>query len=182
MKIIEKQIKEWKEKHGGVYQIEVDDKVGILRAPKMKDFKRGFSALQDDSEVAFGEEMLSTLWLGGDEELRKDDEYFLSARKEVSKLLKYDDAEIIPCDRDHIIKIGDEQVTVRVITREDLKLAEKKNPSQKPFVTQEALFDLIKIGEVPAAFEDRDNAEIRFPLYGAIQKLQNKKVSQLKKL
>ena len=148
----------------------------------MKDFKRGFSALQDDSEVAFGEEMLSTLWLGGDEELRKDDDYFLSARKEVAKLLKYDDAEIIPADRNHIIKIGDEQVAVRVITREDLKISEKKNPSQKPFVTQEALFDLIKVGEVPAAFEDRDNPEIRFPLYKAIQDLQSRKVSQLKKL
>lgn len=180
-KVTEKQISEWKEKHGGVFQFDVEDKTAFLREPKMKDFKRAFSALQDDSEVAFGEAMLGSLWLDGDDEIKTNDDYFLTARKEIAKLLQYDDAEVIG-DREVTVKIGDHTVQLRVITREDLKMAEKRNPAQKPFVTQEILFDLIKKEPVDEIFNDKDNAEIRFPLYGAIEKLQNRKTAQLKKL
>ena len=176
-------IKEWKEIHGGVFEFQVDDKTCYLREPKMQDFKRAFSALQDDSEIAFGEEMLAALWLDGDQEIKLNDDYFLTARRDLTKLLKYDDAEINDGEnRQSIIKIGDHSVTVRVITREDLKLAEKRNPAQKPFVTQEILFDMIKVAPVPEEFNDKNNPEIRFPLYTAIEKLQTKKVAQLKKL
>lgn len=181
MKNTEKQIKEWKIQYGGVFQFEVEDKTAFLREPKMKDFKRAFSALQNESEIAFGEEMLAALWLDGDQEIRTNDDYFLTARKELAKLLRYDDAEITG-DRESTIKIGEHSVKVRVITREDLKLAEKRNPGQKPFVNQEILFDLIKLEPVDDVFHDKDNPEIRFPLYGAIEKLQNRKIAQLKKL
>jgi hypothetical protein len=180
----EKTIAEWKLKYGGVFAFEVDDKICFLKEPKMKDFKYAFSALQDESEIAFGEAMLGSLWIDGDAEIKNNDDYFLTARKELSKLLKFDDAETQDLEnRETLIKIGEESVKVRVITRDDLKMAEKRNPAQKPFVTQEILFDLIKIKDSASpGFEDKDKAEIRFPLYGAIEKLQNKKVAQLKKL
>lgn len=182
--VTDKQIAEWKEKHGGVFLLEVDDKVAYLKEPTMTDYKRAFTALQDESEIAFGEAMLGSLWIEGDAEIKSNDDYFLTARKELAKLLKYDDAETEDlANRETLIKIGEESVKVRVITREDLKMSEKRNPSQKPFVTQEVLFDLIKIkGSETAGFEDKNKADIRFPLYGAIEKLQNKKTVQLKKL
>lgn len=180
---LNERIKEWKEKYGGVFEFQVDDKTCYLREPKMLDFKRAFSALQDDSEIAFGEEMLSALWLDGDIEVKTNDEYFLTARRDLTKLLKYDEAEIYEAEnRQSKITIGDHSVNVRVITREDLKMAEKRNPSQKPFVTQEILFDMIKVDPVDEVFNDKNNPEIRFPLYTAIEKLQTKKVAQLKKL
>lgn len=178
----QKQIDEWKAEHGSVFALEVGDKTAYLKEPKMKDYKRAFTALQDESEIAFGEAMLSSLWLDGDTEIKTNDEYFITARKDLTKLLKYEDAEVEDLkNRETLIKIGDETAKIRVITREDLKMAEKRNPSQKPFATQEALFELIKL-EASAGFDDRDNAVIRFPLYGAIEKLQNKKIVQLKKL
>lgn len=183
MKVSEKQIKEWKEQYGSIFQFDVDDKTCFLREPKMKDFKRAFSAMQDDSEIAFGEAMLGALWIDGDNEIKTNDDYFLPARKDLAHFLKYDDAEIIEGEnRQSTIKIGENEVTVRVITREDLKMAEKRNPGQKPFVTAEMLFDMIKVEPVAEIFNDKDIAEIRFPLYLAIEKLQNKKVAQLKKL
>lgn len=182
-KTLDQKIQEWKEKYGGVYEFPVDDKVCYLRIPTMADYKRVFNAMDDEGEVGFGEEMLRALWLEGDEDIRKDDDYFIPARKKLTKFLKYPDAEITElADRKFNIKIQDAVTCVRVITREDIKTAERKNPSSKPFVTQEKLYELIKVGEHSAEFDNKEDAEIRMPLYKAIEELQNRKVAQLKKL
>lgn len=180
-KVTEKQITDWKKQHGGVYELPVDDKTAYLREPKMADYKRAFTAMQKHGDLAFGEVMLNVLFIGGDEEIKTVDEYFLPARKELSEFFEYDDAEITSKDANSIITIGTAKCTVRKITREDIKIAERKNPSQKPFVTQEKLFERVCL-EKDEAFNNKENANIRFPLYQAIEKLQNQKLATLKKL
>ncbi|WP_286913160.1 hypothetical protein [Flavobacterium sp. UBA4197] len=177
----QKQIQEWKEQYGEVYLLPVEDKTAYLRLPKMADFKRAFTALQNDGEIAFGEVMLNTLFIGGDEDIKTVDEYFFAARKELKEFFIYDDAEITPDGNASIITIGEAKCKVRIIGRDDIKIAEKKNPSNKAFVTQEKLFERICV-EKDDAFNDKENAKIRFPLYQAIEKLQNKKVATIKKL
>lgn len=180
-KIDDKQIQEWKEKYGSVYELPVEDKVAYLREPKMKDFKRAFTAMQNNGDLAFGEEMINVLFIGGDEEIKSNDDYFLPARKEIKEFFNFEEAEITKEKNNSIITIAGAVCKVRMITRDDLKIAEKENPSGKPFVTQEKLFDRICL-EKDEAFNDRDNANIRFPLYQAIEKLQNQKVAIIKKL
>ena len=180
-KEIQDQINEWKEKYGDIYALPVDDKTGYLRSPDMVDYKRAFTAMQKGGDVAFGEEMLKALWLGGDEEILNDDDYFLPARKEMLSFFNYPDAEIISTKNNHQIIIGEAQCVIRTITRNDLKLAEKKNPGNKPFITQEKLFEIVCL-EKDEAFNNKKNAEIRFPLFQAIEQLQNKKTALLKKL
>lgn len=182
MKINDKQIQDWKDTHGDVWKFPVDDKVCYLRGPKMIDYKRAFTAMQKSGDIAFGEEMLSALWLGGDMEIRSNDDYFFPARKELIDFFNYPDAETATLEgRQTEITIDEHKCIVRVITREDLRIAEKKNPGGKPFVTQEKLFEMICI-EKSEPFNDKNNAAIRFPLYAAIERLQNQKVAILKKL
>jgi len=181
-KVTAQQITDWKKQHTEVYQMPIDDRVCYLRAPQMVDWKRAFTIMQKSGDIGFAEEMLATCWLGGDEEIRTKDDYFLSARKEIASLFNYSEAILTPAEnRSSKITIDEFNCVVRVITREDLKLADKRNPSNKPFVTQEALFDLICI-EKDEAFNDKNNASLRFPLYQAIENLQNQKAAQLKKL
>jgi hypothetical protein len=181
-KIDDKQINEWKEKHGSVYELPVEDKVAYLREPKMQDFKRAFTAMQNNGDLAFGEEMINLLFIGGDEEIKTNDDYFLPARKEIKEFFNFDEAEITKEGKNNsIINIDGSSCKVRIITRNDLKIAEKKNPSGKPFVTQEKLFEMVCV-EKDEAFNDRNNANIRFPLYQAIEKLQNQKIATIKKL
>jgi len=180
-KIDEKQIQEWKEKYGDVYALPVEDKTAYLREPKMKDFKRAFTAMQNSGDLAFGEEMINLLFIGGDTEIKTDDNYFFPARKEMAAFFNFEEAEITKEKNNSIITIGGAVCKVRMITRDDLKIAEKENPSGKPFVTQEKLFERVCI-ERDEAFKDRDNASLRFPLYQAIEKLQNQKVAIIKKL
>jgi len=181
-KIDDKQINEWKEKYGSVYELPVEDKVAYLREPKMKDFKRAFTTMQNNGDLAFGEEMVNLLFIGGDEEIKTNDDYFFAARKEITSFLNFEEAEITKEGKNNsIITIDGASCKVRIITRNDLKIAEKKNPSSKPFVTQEKLFEMVCV-EKDEAFNDRDNASVRFPLYQAIEKLQNQKIATIKKL
>lgn len=183
---MEEQIEKWKEEFGEVYVLPVEDKTAYLRMPNMTDFKRAFVAMQKEGELAFGEVMLNALFIGGDEDIKTNDDYFLPARKELVLFFNFEDAEIETKGNKAVIKIEHDdgetaQCTIRTITRDDLKIAEKRNPSGKPFVTQEALFGMVVL-EKDKAFDDKNNAKIRFPLYSAIEKLQNKKVASLKKL
>ncbi len=179
----QKQINEWKEKYGEVYELPVEDKTAYLRGPKMTDFKRAFTSLQDQGELAYGETMLKALFIGGDQEILNNDDYFFPARKELKEFFNYDDAEISTeaGTNNSIITISGKTCKVRIIGRQDIKIAEKKNPSNKTFVTQEKLFEMICIDK-DEAFNDKENASLRFPLYQAIEKLQNKKVATIKKL
>lgn len=178
----DKQIKEWKELHGAVYELPVEDKTVYLRQPTMVDYKRSFSAMQKNGDIAFGEEMLNCLFLGGDQEVKTNDDYFLPAKQALMDFFNYDDAEIVSIEgnKSEII-VGTSKCVVRIITRNDIKIAEKKNPSNKPFVTQEKLFEMVCL-EMDDAFKDKNNAELRFPLYQAVEQLQNKKIAILKKL
>jgi hypothetical protein len=179
-KVTKQQLAEWETQHE-VFELPVDDKIGYLRAPDMNDYKRAFSAMQKNGEVAFGEEMLAALWLGGDEAIRNEDAYFFPARRVLLDFLQYGDPEIKPLgDGKNEIRIGAHKCTVRAITRDDLKRAEKKNPGNKPFVTQENLFAIVCL-EKDKAFDDKGDAALRFPLFQAIEKLQNQKVALLKK-
>ncbi len=53
----------------------------------MKDFKRAFTAMTNGGNLAFGEEMINVLFIGGDEEIKTNDDYFLPARKEMKDFL-----------------------------------------------------------------------------------------------
>lgn len=176
-----KKINELKKTYGAVYELPIEDKKAYLRTPKMKDFKRAFSALQNGGDLAFDETLLNLLFIGGDEEIKINDNYFFPARKVLKEFFIYDDAEVIPEGRNTIIIIGEAKCKIRVIGRDDIKIAERKNPSNKAFVTQEKLFELVCI-EKDDAFNDINDASIRMPLYQTLEKLQNEKIAIIKKL
>ena len=180
-KTTNKELRELEAKHGVLYDLPVGDKTAHLREPNMADYKRAFSAMQKGGDIDFGEAMLEALFVGGDMEIKTVDDYFLPARKALMDFFNYDDATVTSLGNGKSeIKIGEHKCIVRKITRDDLKLAEKKNPSGKPFVTQEKLFEMVCL-EKDDAFNNRANAQIRFPLFQAIEQLQNEKVALLKK-
>lgn len=175
-----KQIEAWKAEHGAIFMLQVENKELYLRAPKMVDYKRAFAKLTE-GEIAFAEELLNILFIGGDEIVKTDDAYFLPIKDQLVKLADYEDPIIEKGRPNSTIIVGDVSCKVRVITREDLRIAEAKNPNNKPFVTQEKLFEMIEV-EADEAFNDKNKAEIRMPLYKAIEQLQKQKVGFLKKL
>lgn len=91
MKVTKEQIKEWKEKHGELFQITVEDKSCILRKPNRKDLSYA-SVVKDP--IKMSETLLNRLWLGGDEEIKTDDELFMATVNVMEDVLKVKEAEI----------------------------------------------------------------------------------------
>ena len=91
MKFTKEQIKEWKAKHGELFEITVEDKSCILHRPTRKDLSYA-SAVKDP--IKMSEVMLKALWVDGDEEIKEDDSLFLAAIQKMQEILEVKEAEI----------------------------------------------------------------------------------------
>jgi hypothetical protein len=91
MKFTKEQIKEWKAKHGELFEITVEDKSCILHRPTRKDLSYA-SAVKDP--IRMSEVMLNALWVAGDEEIKEDDSLFLAAIQKMQEILEVKEAEI----------------------------------------------------------------------------------------
>ena len=91
MKFTKEQIKEWKAKHGELFEITVEDKSCILHRPIRKDLSYA-SAVKDP--IKMSEVMLNALWVDGDEEIKEDDSLFLAAIQKMQEILEVKEAEI----------------------------------------------------------------------------------------
>lgn len=91
MKFTKEQIKEWKAKHGELFEITAEDKSCILHRPTRKDLSYA-SAVKDP--IKMSEVMLNALWVDGDEEIKEDDSLFLAAIQKMQEILEVKEAEI----------------------------------------------------------------------------------------
>lgn len=91
MKVTKEQIKEWKAKYGDLFEVSVEGKTCILRKPNRKDLSYA-SVVKDP--VKMSETLLNRLWLGGDEEIKTDDELFMATVNVMEDVLKVKEAEI----------------------------------------------------------------------------------------
>ena len=98
-KVTKQQIDEWKEKHGEIFQLTVLDKndsphVCFLKKPSRKSI--GYASVGSKSNpIKFNEILLKECFIGGDEEIMKDDDLFLSAGGQLAELIQIRDAELV---------------------------------------------------------------------------------------
>jgi hypothetical protein len=92
-------IEEWKKAFPrGIWEMKVfpeDDgepKIGYFRKPTRQELGAA-STIQNDP-LAIAEDLLRTSWLGGDEELLEDDDYFQGALEQYQELMKVRKGEI----------------------------------------------------------------------------------------
>jgi hypothetical protein len=80
------QIKEWKEQYGQVFKYEVDGKVCYLRTVDRNVYTLAVSKIST-SPAKFSEIILSNIWLGGDEELKTNDQYYFGLIDFIEELM-----------------------------------------------------------------------------------------------
>lgn len=91
--VSQEQIAEWKKKHGGVYRIDVDGRSCYLRKPNRKEL--GYAAMAGKTDpLKYNELILKNCWLGGDEDIRDDDDLFLSVGAVLAEIIEVKAAEI----------------------------------------------------------------------------------------
>lgn len=178
----DKQIAEWKEAHGDIFLLTIEDgKQAYLKAPTMQDWRRAFNGLKRDGEIGYAEQLLTATWLAGDDEIKSSDENFLSVKRQLDQLMVYPDPIVERGEGFSTITVEGKVCKVKIISREHLKMAEAKNPESKPFATQEKLFEMVVL-EADSEFNNRNDAKYRFPLYQALDELQSRKYAAIKKL
>ena len=92
-KATKEQIAEWKEKHKKVFCIKVDDKACYLKKPSRQAL--GYSVIAGkDNPIKANEVLLNDCWLGGDEDIKTDDDLFFAVSRRITELIEAKEAEL----------------------------------------------------------------------------------------
>ena len=92
--ISQEQIDAWKKQHGDIYAIKVDGKTAYLKKPDRKTLSFASVAGQKDP-MKFNEIILENCFIGGDEEIKKDDSLSLAASAKIVELIEVKEAELV---------------------------------------------------------------------------------------
>lgn len=87
------QIKEWKETHRDVFAIRTEGHICYLKKPSRKAISYASVAGKTDP-LKFNETLLRECWLGGSEEIRKNDDLFMAASGVLDQLINVKEAEL----------------------------------------------------------------------------------------
>lgn len=91
MKYTKEQVAEWKQKHGEIFELSVEDKSCILRRPNRKDLSY-VSVVKDP--IKMSETLLKQLWVSGDKEIQENDDLFLAVIPKMEKIIKVKESQI----------------------------------------------------------------------------------------
>jgi hypothetical protein len=87
------QIQEWKDKYGDIFAIKVEGHICYLRKPSRKAISYASVAGKVDP-IKFNETLMRECWLGGSEEIRKNDDLFLAASGKLDQIVEVKEAEL----------------------------------------------------------------------------------------
>jgi hypothetical protein len=91
MQYTEQQLAAWKQKHGELYEISVDDKSCILHKPTRQDLSY-VSVIKDP--IKLSETLLKQLWVEGDKEILEQDDLFIAVANKMDVLMTVKEAEV----------------------------------------------------------------------------------------
>lgn len=93
-KVTTEQIEAWKKKHGEVFKIEFEDgKEVYLKKPDRKVLSYAMTKAQSNP-LGFAEVILLQCFLGGDEDVKTNDDYFLGASAQLEGLMEVKAAQL----------------------------------------------------------------------------------------
>jgi hypothetical protein len=139
-KITKKQIEEWQRQvgKGNVVKLATEDgKEAYLKDPltDLRIMKMAIEALSK-SVSAYVESIVNACWLGGDEEIKTDEQYLTGLEDQVNEFTEISDFYIENAEDGYAtIKTMGYQVKLKRPDRNAVKFAEQKNPRDVPFET-----------------------------------------------
>ena len=91
--ITEEQIEAWKKKYRDVFSVEIDGKTAYLKKPDRRTLSAA-AVIGKTDPMKYNEVLLNNCWLGGDEEIKTDDELFLGVSAKLGDLIEIKEAEL----------------------------------------------------------------------------------------
>jgi hypothetical protein len=87
-------IQGWKEKYKNVHKLTIGDKTAYLKNPDRKTLSLAMSRIAKSDIMGGSEAILENCWLGGNPEIKTDDELFMAAVGKVGDLIQVKEAEL----------------------------------------------------------------------------------------
>ena len=81
------QIEAWKKEHGKVFTYEVDGKICYMRSVDRNLYALAASKIAQAGPAKFNETVINGIWLGGCDDIRKEDCYFFGLVELVEDLM-----------------------------------------------------------------------------------------------
>lgn len=94
MKATKQQIEDWKQKHGSVFLIEVEDKAAYIKVPGRKELSAATQMSNGGDPFEFNKVILDTCWLDGDEAIKTEDRLFLGVCAELDQIIEKAEARV----------------------------------------------------------------------------------------
>ena len=92
--VTKEQIEQWKSQHGDIFQLTIEDKTAYLKKPSRKVLSYA-STIGTKDPMKFNEIILNECFIGGDEEIKTDDAYFLAAASKLAEIIEVKEAELV---------------------------------------------------------------------------------------
>lgn len=182
MKATQKQIAEWKAKHGTVYQLEAENgKVCYIFDPisKLVIVKALMAAMLKGS-FEFVDSLINNCWIDGDESIKADDRIKAGLYEQVKDIIDIPDHLVEFNGGKAKITIEGQSITVRMASRQEIKYAEDRNKGNKPLDTQ--IYLLEKIADHKELDEWKKNTRLYVGLLTAVDEVKDRTHVSVKKL
>lgn len=88
------QIKAWKDEHGEIHRIKIEDHIAIVRKPKLRDLKLAQMAGKQKSDIDVAESLYNNCLLFEDDKIRKDDTNYMAAIVKMGEIIEIKEAEL----------------------------------------------------------------------------------------
>ena len=93
-KVTQEQIDQWKKKHGEIFKLDFEDgKEAFLKKPDRKIMSYAMTKMQSNP-LGYAEVILNQCFLGGDEEVKTNDDYFFGAAAQLEQMIEAKNAAL----------------------------------------------------------------------------------------
>lgn len=179
----EEQLQAWKEKYGNVYQLTAEDgKTCLVFDPltSLTIMSLAFASMKK-SMALFVKTILANCWLCGDPEILTVETYANSLEKDVDDIAVIPDVKVSRVGNKFVLDCEGVKLETRMAFREDVVLAEQKNPTREPFQTNIHLLKRIALDEEQLK-QVEANTRVYIGFLSSLDRVKDKIAVSVKKL
>jgi len=170
-------IDELKEKFGELKEITINGMTAFFRKPDMKIWRFALKVI-DKSQTEFKKVMAVNCFVAGDVRL-KESPYIEDVAEVINEFVDYTDAEVVKDGNGYRITVMDKSAKLRPLTIEFQTNAERNNPDNIPFKSQQNLLDLLWI-EGDTELKDSTKLDYHMPALRVVKDLREKHIVSVK--
>ena len=170
-------IEELKAKLGPIKIIEAGKLKAYFRKPDLKIWKFCVKAIEK-SQTDFKKAMCINCFVDGDRELLETP-YLEDLSEIINEFIEYADADVQRDGAAFLVKVLDKQARFRPITIEMQSQAERQNPGDAPFLTQQNLLSMMWL-DGDEELRNPDNLDYYMPVLRTLKDLREKHILSVK--